>query len=206
MAATKSKRPDLAAISSGAELQNWYWLKAELLSFCQSQGLSTTGSKTDLTARAAHYIDTGEALKPAPRRSRPKGAFNWARDPITDQTIIDAGYTNGPNVRDYFTTSIGPRFRFNLAFMQWMKSNPGRTMSDAIDAWLAIEADRKAGIRSQIPASNQYNRYVRDFFDANPDAKMRDARAAWQMKRSKPGHNRYEPTDLDAISWAKSRD
>ncbi|MEM7544312.1 MAG: DUF6434 domain-containing protein [Pseudomonadota bacterium] len=191
-------RPDITTITTGKELRRWYWLKAELLVEAQRRDLPTSGSKQDLIDRIATYLDTGKVMRPA-ARGRARTGFNWARDPITPDTVIDAGYSNGPNVRDFFITEIGSRFRFNITFMDWMKANTGRAMSDAVTAWLAIETDRKAGKRQPIPASNQYNRYTRDFFDANPGASIEDARRCWKAKRAKPGHNRYEPQDLDIL-------
>ncbi|MEL7465472.1 MAG: DUF6434 domain-containing protein [Pseudomonadota bacterium] len=193
-------RPDIMEVTEGAELRDWYWLKEELLAACRDHGLSPIGSKAALTDRLAHFLDTGEALKP--EATRAKGAVNWARDALTDETIIDAGYSNGPNVRAYFTAKIGPRFRFNITFMDWMKANTGKTLADAAEAWLEQEAAKKAGARQAIPASNQWNRYQRDFFAENPERSLDDARACWAWKRAQRGHNRFEPGDLKALDNA----
>lgn len=197
-------RPELHDVETGAELRDWYWLKAELTAFCADQGLSAVGSKAELTDRIAHFLDTGQRLKPKPRR-RPAG-FDWAKGSITPATVIDAAYSNGPNVRAFFVGEIGPRFRFTLTFMNWMKANTGRTMGDAAAEWLAQEAARKAGATQAIPASNQWNAYMRAFFDDNPGASLKDARAAWAAKRASRGHNRYEPGDLSALKSSDRTD
>ncbi|MEM9465766.1 MAG: DUF6434 domain-containing protein [Actinomycetota bacterium] len=201
----RDTRPELATITDPDVFTDWYWLKAELVEHCRTVGLSTQGDKAELTDRIAHFIETGEHRRPA-RRPRATSTFDWASAVITRSTIITDSYRNGPNVRRFFEAEIGPRFSFSIEFMAWMKTNVGHTMGDAVDEWLAIEARRRAGERAAIPAGNQFNRYVRDFFDANPDRSMADARACWAAKRGRAGHNRYEPADLDVLDVSAERD
>lgn len=191
-------RPGLAEITESAVFLDWYWLKAELVDHCRSVGLSTQGSKAELTARIAHFLATGERRGPK-RPERPTSSFDWANAEITRDTTITDSYRNGPNVRRFFESQIGPRFSFSIEFMAWMKGNAGRTMADAVEEWLAIEARRQDGERAAIPPDNQFNRYVRDFFDANPERSMADARTCWMAKRNRPGGNRYETADLDVL-------
>lgn len=192
-------RPELAAITDPAIFTDWYWLKAELIDHCRAVGLSAQGSKADLTDRIVRFIATGERSAPE-RRAAAVSSFDWARADLDRSTVITDSYRNGPNVRRFFIGEIGGRFSFNIEFMAWMKANVGRTLGDAVDEWLAIEARRRGGEKAEIPASNQFNRYVRDFFDANPERSMDDARACWAAKRSRPGHNRYEAADLEALA------
>ena len=70
-------------------------------------------------------------------------------------------------------------------------------MADAVAVWFEQERRRKAGARTEIPPGNQYNRYLRDFFAANPDADIARARACWAAKRLRPGPALYDPADLD---------
>lgn len=191
-------RPPLAQITDAAVFVDWYWLKAELVDHCRAVGLSTQGSKADLTDRIAHFLETGERLGPSPRR-RVTSELDWASAELTVDTVITDSYRNGPNARRFFESQLGPGFSFNIEFMAWMKANVGRTLGDAVTEWEAIDARRRDGEKAAIPASNQFNRYVRDFFDANPGRSMDDARACWAAKRNRPGHNRYEATDLDAL-------
>jgi hypothetical protein len=191
-------RPELAAITEAELFLDWYWLKAELVDHCRAAGLSTQGTKAELTARIAHFLATGERLRPE-RAERPTSSFDWATAEIAPDTVITDSYRNGPNVRRFFETEIGARFSFNIEFMAWMKASVGLTMADAVEEWLAIDARRRAGERAAIPPDNQFNRYVQDFFDANPGRSMDDARTCWSAKRGRPGSNRYEPADLDAL-------
>ncbi|WP_421707503.1 DUF6434 domain-containing protein [Algihabitans sp.] len=203
-------RPDLDRIPDAATFRDWYWLKAELVAFCRTQGLSYAGSKAEIAERIARHFESdgcsgpGTASRDPKGESRPRGQrvtsrVNWARLKITPETVITDSYTNGPNVRAFFQTQIGPRFRFNIAFMEWMRANCGKTMADAVQAWLAIECRRKAGEKAPIPASNQYNRYLRDFFEANPTRSLAEARICWLAKRSRRGPVRYSPGDIKVL-------
>jgi len=194
------KRPALGRIASGDELRDWYWLKEELIAYCRKHKLKQSGSKAELTGRIASFIDGGR--RAAPREApaaRPVSEFDWARASLTPETLITDSYTNGPNTRAFFVDRIGKRFRFNIEFMRWMKQNIGKTLADAADEWLAIEARRKSGQKSDIPSGNQFNQYVRDFFDANPGRTMAEARSCWLAKRKRRGKPVYEASDLRVL-------
>ncbi|MEM9999801.1 MAG: DUF6434 domain-containing protein [Pseudomonadota bacterium] len=195
---TKPKRPPIETIKTGQELKNWYWLKDEISAHARQIKVSPAGQKFDIIDRVAHFLDTGERRKPSQEKARPtKTATDWHKMPLTPATIIDAGYRNNQNVRRFFKNEIGSRFSFNIEFMNWMKANSGKTLADALDQWRAIEAKRKSGVRAEIPHHNQFNAYVQAFFDDNPGRSMDDARHFWKLKRSLPGHNRYERADLE---------
>ena len=189
-------RPDIDAIESGAELRRWYWLKLELAEHARRLNLSASGSKEDITERITLYLDTGRRTRV--RRRAPSSSFDWANETLTLETIITDSYTNGPNVRAFFKKHYGPKFTFNIAFMDWMRRNIGKTLADAIEARREI-AEREKHTKPAIPASNQYNAYTHDFHKANPDLGPASARACWAWKRSRPGHNCYEDSDLEAL-------
>ncbi|MEM0899184.1 MAG: DUF6434 domain-containing protein [Pseudomonadota bacterium] len=195
---TKPKRPPIETLKTGADLKDWYWLKEEIVAHARDLGVSPAGQKFEIIDRVAHFLDTGEKRKPSaekPKSSTP--ATEWHKMPLSRETVIDAGYRNNQNVRRFFKAEIGERFSFNIEFMNWMKASAGKTLSDAVEEWLAIEAKRKAGVRAEIPHHNQFNAYVQAYFDDNPGRSMDDARHFWKLKRSLPGHNRYERSDLD---------
>lgn len=58
-------RPSLTKTISLTDFQNYYWLKAELQTFCREHGLPASGSKTEITERISHYLTTGKVLKTA---------------------------------------------------------------------------------------------------------------------------------------------
>lgn len=191
-----SSRPDIENCQSGDEFTNWYWLKEELVTYCRKVGLPYTGSKQEITDRVAHWIDNGEIIRPVYGKSKSK--FDWHRESLTLETVITDSYRNSQNVRRFMKEHYGPNFKFNIAFMDWMKANVGKTLADAIKARREIEERGKA-VKPAIPASNQYNRYTRDFFASNPARSVADARRCWKYKRSLAGHNRYEESDLVAL-------
>lgn len=200
-AKTMSERPDIEDFQTGDAFSNWYWLKEELVVFCREHKIPYTGSKEAVTKRIAHWIDTGEFPAPV-RRSAKLSSFDWHKAELTLQTEITDSYKNTQNVRRFMKQHYGEGFAFNIVFMDWMKANIGKTLGDAIVARREITTRGKTE-QSEIPSSNQYNRYTRDFFAANPNLTQSDARACWAYKRGREGHNCYEEADLIAI---KGRD
>jgi hypothetical protein len=63
------------------------------------------------------------------------GKFNWHRDRITRRTPITKGYRNTQNVRRFFKACCGESFKFDRAFMAWLKAGAKMTMGDAVDEW-----------------------------------------------------------------------
>jgi hypothetical protein len=192
----KESRPDIHAITSGAELKNWYWLKTEIIDHARALGVDRRGGKFEIIDRIATLLDTGVHAKPKTRPAT-KADFDWHTETLTPQTIITDSYRNTQNVRRFFEAEIGRRFSFNIAFMAWIKANVGRTLQDATNEWLRLEEHKKAGNKPAIPFHNQFNAYVQAFFEDNPNRIMDEARHFWKLKRSLPGHNRYERADLD---------
>ncbi|WP_339766107.1 DUF6434 domain-containing protein [uncultured Hoeflea sp.] len=64
---------------------------------------------------------------------------DWHADPITEATVIDAGYRNTQNVRRFFKSAIGDHFNFDRPFMAWMRSHQGSTMAEAVAEWVRRE-------------------------------------------------------------------
>jgi hypothetical protein len=112
-------------------------------------------------------------------------------------TVITDNYRNTQNVRRYFIEHVDPAFRFNIAFMDWVRNNVGKTLGDAGDFWLQCKSSSGA---TAIKPHNQFNQYARDFIADNPDLGMREARRYWALKRALPfdtGRHHYERSDLD---------
>ena len=194
------ERPARASIESGNELRRWYWRKDELVAHARDLGLKTTGAKFEILDRIAHFLDTGERSQPNETPKKPQSRFDWHKEKLSHQTVITDSYKNTQNVRRFFQSELGPDFRFNIAFMEWMKDNIGRNLSDACEAYSAIktEADRP-GFKTKIKSHNQFNQYTRDFLEDNPELGMADVRRAWSLKiklPSKDGRHRYERADL----------
>ena len=188
-------RPFLSRPPDSRTFRSFYYLKDELTDFCRENGLPASGGKIDLTERVAHYLDTGEATAVPPAKSKK------ARDSaaVSEADVIGSDFVCSEAHRAFFKEKIGPRFTFNVAFQKWLKSNPGKTYADAIAAYYQITAERKHG-KAQIDRQFEYNTYIRDFFADNQGKALEDAVRCWKYKKSLRGHNRYEASDLIALS------
>ncbi|MGL4489381.1 MAG: DUF6434 domain-containing protein [Rhizobiaceae bacterium] len=196
----KPQRPPIETVKSSAELKDWYWLKTEVMNHARMLGLSTSGGKFEIIDRIADFLDGKPGSVARPRRtgvvSKVKG-LDWHSASLSSATIITANYRNTQNVRRFFIATIGRHFSFNIAFMAWMKANVGKTLGEAAEEWMRVHALVKAGQKPDIPFHNQFNAYTRAFIEDNPGRSMDDVRHFWKLKRSLPGHNRYERSDLD---------
>ena len=189
------QRPDLDRTLSPETFLEYYWLKEELVSFCKSSGLPASGSKEELTKRIAEFLGTGRvsAGNPSARKRAPRPAA-----PLTRESIIEENFVCSEVHRAFFKAEIGRGFSFNAAFQKWLKQNAGRTYAEAIEAYRAILEEKKSG-RTQIDRQFEYNTYIRAFFDDNKGRTLDEAIRCWKYKKSKKGHNRYEPSDLSAL-------
>jgi len=189
-------RPKLSKSTSVKDFKDYYWLKKELIEFCREYGISSSGGKIEISNRILHYFETGIAISKI-KRERKASNFDWKNHSLDLNTIITDNYRNTENVRNFFKQSIGQSFKFNVEFMDWMKSNAGKTLSDAIDMWKEIHKVKNEihHIKS-IQPQFEYNTYIRDFLKSNPDLKMSDAIKYWKVKRSMPGDNVYCSKDL----------
>jgi Domain of unknown function (DUF6434)/SAP domain-containing new25 len=190
-------RPAINSVTQATELKKWYWLKSELVGFCKEQKINYSGSKFEIIERIANVLDFEENANITTKKVT--SSFNWAKSQLMLETIITDSYTNGPNTRRFFKEHCGEKFHFNIPFMAWMKTNTGETLADAVQEWKKQNAITKTkGIKSEIPEGNQYNQYLRDFFEANPNKTMKEARHFWKLKRALPlGKHKYELSDLD---------
>lgn len=190
-------RPKLSEIQTSEEFQKWYWLKEELVVFCKLANISYAGSKFEIIARIAGVFEVG--VNTAKKTNKVTSKFDWHRADLTLETIITDSYKNSRNVRRFFKKHCSQKFHFNIAFMNWMKNNVGKTLAEATEEWKRLdEQSRQKDFKSEIPKGNQYNQYLRDFFVDNPHKTMTEARHFWKLKRELPvGLHKYERTDLE---------
>lgn len=193
-------RPKIELITTGEELKKWYWRKDELIAYARSIGVKTTSGKFVILDRIAYFLDTGEANFPNEKTTRSTSKFDWHTETLEKHTLITDSYKNTQNVRRFFKGVLGDKFKFNIAFMEWMRSNIGKTLDDACEAYRADESQKKSrGYRTTIKDHNQFNQYTRDFLDDNPDLGMADVRRVWAEKIRRPsntGRHVYSPSDL----------
>jgi len=197
---SEETRPNIAAVRTGAELRRWYWRKDELVLLARDLGVKTTGGKFLILDRLAHYLDTGEAVFPGDTRPKVTSDFDWHSAQLHDDTRITDSYKNSQNVRRYFKSRLGDGFKFNIAFMEWMRRNVGRTLRDACNVYPDLV---KVPGKTKIADHNQFNQYTRDFLADNPDLGMTEVRQAWAGKILRPsddGRHRYDRSDLGFLA------
>ncbi|MGZ2259613.1 DUF6434 domain-containing protein [Roseobacter sp. A03A-229] len=201
MPKNREGRPEIASITTSAELRRWYWLKSELEAQAKAVGVRATGGKFTILDRLAHHLDTGETQWPGDIRTAPRSKFDWHSAALTPETVITDSYRNTQNVRRFFKAHAGDSFKFNIAFMAWMKANAGKTLADAVAEYHRLKAEEaQPGFQSQIAHHNQFNQYTRDFLADNPEKGMDDVRKYWALKRDMPsedGRHVYDRSDLD---------
>jgi len=190
------KRPNILDVTAGEELRKWYWLKEELVCFAKTIPISYKGSKFEILERLANKLDGKKQEVEIENKTISK--FNWAKEKLTFDTIITDSYRNGENTRQFFKEHCGQKFAFSISLMAWIKENTGKKLQDAVKEWKKNKALQKdKTYKSEIPYSNQYNKYIRNFFADNPEKTMQEARYFWKLKRSLPlGKHVYERTDL----------
>ena len=194
-------RPDIETISSADELRRWYWRKDELVTHARHLGLKTTSGKFTILDRIAHYLSTGETIFPGDIKPTVKSRFDWHSERLSRDTVITDSYKNSQNVRRFFIAEIGDNFKFNIAFMDWIRTNIGKTLGDACSAFRDMQKLQKdVGFRTDIKSHNQFNQFTRDFLDDNPELNMDNVRRIWALKIALPsntGRHVYAKSDLD---------
>ena len=63
-------------------------------------------------------------------------SFDWHSGEITLLTKVDTNYRNTQNVRRFMRHECGDDFRFDRAFMAWIRTGEPKTMGDVVDEWL----------------------------------------------------------------------
>lgn len=192
-------RPQFADIKTGVEFNRWYWLKEEMVSICKQLGLPITGRKFDLRDRIMYALDNDGKLLPH-KKEKSTSKFNWAKEELTPKTVLTDNVSFGQNFRKFMQKHIGNKFSFNIDFMAWAKTNPGKTLADCIEKWKQLERRKKdPNFQSKIADNNMFNQYTRDFLADNPHKTVKDARTYWLLKKQLPtkdGFIRYSRTDL----------
>ncbi|MFS8352942.1 DUF6434 domain-containing protein [Bacillus nitratireducens] len=192
-------RPPLTKSISLEDFQNYYWLKAELQTFCREHGLPASGSKVEITERISHYLNTGKILKNSSGQKMCKASLSY-KD-LSLQTIITNNHRCSEDIRAFFKEKIGANFRFTIALQKFFKENVGKTYEDAITFWYE-ENERKKdpSYKTTIGTQFEYNRFTRAFFEDpyNKGKSKADAIAAWNEIKAKPGSNVYVPQKIES--------
>lgn len=184
------ERPSISKKMTPEIFQDFYYLKEELVAFCKSENIPTSGNKEILTERIVEYLKSGQ-IKESPKNKKATIIPNE----LTVNSIIEQNIVCSEVHRKFFLKEIGAHFKFKVAFRQWLKSNHGKTYAEAISVYPAISTKKPTKIDSQF----EYNTYIRDFFLENKNRNLSDTINCWRYKKGLPGHNKYESEDLKAI-------
>lgn len=194
------ERPQLNNKISLKNFRDFYWLKEELVLFCKSIGIKTSGGKKELEERIFIFLETGlitDITTTKQEQNKTQSKFDWNNAHLTPETIITDNYKNSENVRVFFKKQIGNKFHFSTPFMQWMKNNSGKTLADAIVEWNRLnELKKDKNNKDEIAPQFEYNRYIRAFLADNPQLRLKDAIHYWNIKKQMRGKRIYEPSDL----------
>lgn len=195
---TTGTRPDLNNKMDVNIFIKYYYLKEELQDFCRKNGLQTTGSKNQIKGRVEHFLRTGQKLKtPINEKTNSKIVLS---SELTLEKKIEPNFRCSEEHRKFFKSIIGEKFHFNVAFQKYLKANSGKTYGDAVEAYYEITQAKKDNQgANQIDSQFEYNRYIQAFFIDNKGKSLHDAILCWKYKRSLPGSNEYEKTDLKVL-------
>ncbi len=172
-----NNRPELNAQISPEDFQAFYWLKEELVAFCRTEGLSTLGGKAELTARILAYLQNGAILVPA-RSPRRAGAMP---EQFTPEMVIGQNWHCSQALRAFFEQELGPGFHFNGVMRDFIREGAGRTLREAMQAWMA---DQNQPTVKEIAPQFEYNQHIRDYFVAHPGETLEEAIKDWKLKRA----------------------
>lgn len=157
MAAHRENRPDIASITKGLYLCRWSWLKSELVGQAKLHGLRTTGRKTELPDRLAHFLDTGKGDWPGNERETTAPKLNWHSGDLTIETVITSSYRDTQKGWRFFKAHAGAGFKSNITFMAWMKANTGKTIGEALVEYHRQQSETaKSGRQGKIASNDQY--------------------------------------------------
>lgn len=190
-------RPKLDKHISINDFKDFYWLKEELIQFCREIGINTSGGKIELSNKICHFLKSSEINFNSTKKTAISSTFDWNVENLYNSTINTNNYKNTENFRMFFKQAIGDHFKFNVAFMDWMKANNGKTLGDAVIIWMEIVDFKKdKNYKTEIAPQFEYNIYMRDFLADNPNLSAKDAMKSWKIKRDKRGDKIYCKNDL----------
>jgi len=64
--------------------------------------------------------------------------FDWHCDQITAKTPVTNTYRSTQNVRRFLKATCGSDFKFNVAFIAWIKNGEAKTMGDVTAEWMRL--------------------------------------------------------------------
>jgi SAP domain-containing new25/Domain of unknown function (DUF6434) len=177
-------RPALTKTLTTTEFLAWYWLKDELLVFCKQNNVRTSGSKPELAERIVRLLLGSEQLAGETKAVKRSGRIDPMPTVFSLHTVIGTNWRCNPNLGAFLKKQCGPSFRFNAATRNFIHTQSGKTLADAVQCFKQSVAP--GAPRQVIIPQNEYNRHTREFFLENPNANRQAAIDAWWAKRNQP--------------------
>lgn len=153
--------------------------------------VTAAGSKADLNERILQILH-GNAICSAVKQRKVK---NNRTDTLCPDSIIEKDLVCSQKHRAFFKSMIGGKFFFHVEFQDWLKTHAGQTYQDAVDAWYAIQEQKKHK-KTVISPQFEYNTYIRAFFADNPGRSLKEAIMCWNHRKAIPGPHVYQKEDL----------
>lgn len=185
-------RPKLNDLIKAEEFKSYYWKKAELVKFCNENGLPMAGGKLELEQIIIDFLNTG-----SPKKAISKIGKSTQRDShktITYNTPV-INYKNDSATREFFVKHIGAKFKFNDYLRQFAKQtnlSANITYGELIDGWLEHEANIKSSKQKPpIAKQFQFNQFQRDFYAVEKGKTRQEFLDAWKLVKSLPGPATY---------------
>jgi SAP domain-containing new25/Domain of unknown function (DUF6434) len=172
----------ILATTTIKEFKATYYYKQDLIRFCIENKILYSGlMKIDLEKNIMAFLGGYKtAVQPKPKTK------NWTQDKLGLDCEVTMNYKNNPETRAFFTSVIGPKFRFCGAMMKYKENNPHEyvTYQKLIEIWYTEQEYKKAGTSStkNFYKANRYNNFVKQFFGdpANNGKGRKQMLIAWE--------------------------
>ena len=189
-----TNRPKLDSNISLDDYLNYYWLKKELVEFCNEIGIDSDGWKLDIHNRIVNYLSNHVIQKKeAPKKETRSGEIHE----ISLSTVVTKSFKRNPQTTAFFK-SIDSRFHYSVRLNQFIRETIGNiTYQDIMNECNKEYELKKKGIKT-TPALPQceYNQFVKDYLEDNKDRTFKDAVSAWNYKKNMRGDNIYHREEL----------
>lgn len=187
-------RPKLDSNISLEDYLNYYWLKKELVQFCNEIGIDSTGWKLEIHRRIVDYLSNNVIHKKVYKSNKTE---HKDLTEINLDMVVTSGFKRNPQTTNFFK-SIDSRFHYSVRLNQFIRDNIGKiTYKDIMDEWRKEYELKRKGIKTtpELPQC-EYNRFVKDYLEDNRDRSFKDAVSAWNFKKLMRGDNRYHREEL----------
>ena len=193
------ERPNLNPDISLDDYLNYYWLKAEMVSFCRKVGINPDGWKLEIHDRIIEYLTTRKIVKK--KVSSTKVQSNDEVFNITLDTIVNSSFKRNPETTAFFK-EVDSRFHYSVRLNQYIRNNIGEiTYGDIIVEWKKEHNQKRRGIKTtpDLPQC-EYNQFIKDYLADNKNRCFKDAVNAWNVKKKMRGDNIYHREELSLYS------